>query len=147
MAARHEDDFHVEELKEYGGSSVAVNHPHGVIDAHIGTPEYISTHSYAYENPGLIEHIASSMPDSKMIAYINNISVDPGWRGKKLGSALMKRMLQELKARGARYVYGHMAEWKGHPKRRLEHWLAKFGFQVVNCCQEDLLPVVAVTLA
>lgn len=139
-------DFRFEELPEYGGSSIALNHPHGFIDAHVGSPEYVSTHSYAYENPGLVSHIASTVPDTKTIAYINNVSVEEWRRQKGLGTALMKRMLQELTARGVSHVYGHMMENKGAARRRLEGWLRKFGFEVVNCCHEDQLPVVAVTL-
>ena len=139
-------DFRFEELREDGGSHISFNHPHGFIDAHVGSPEYVTTHSYAYEHPALVSHIASAVRDTEIIAYINHVSVDEGHREKGLGTDLMKRMLQELKTRGVRHVYGHMAEWEGPPRLRLERWLRKFGFEVINCSKEDVLPVVALTL-
>lgn len=138
--------FRIEELKEYGGSSVAVNHRHGFIDAHVGAPEYVSSHSYMYENPGLLGHVESAVGPDTVIAYINNLHVDPAARRAGLGSALMRRMLRELRDRGAVHAYGHMAEWRGKPKERLQRWLERFGFEVVDCCREDELPVVALTL-
>lgn len=138
--------FRTEELAEHGGSSVAVNHRHGFIDAHVGTPQYVTTHSYAYENPGLVGHIRTVVAPDTVIAYINNLHVDPAARRQGLGASLMKRMLRELKARGAVHVYGHMAEWKGRPRELLQQWLGRFGFEVVDCCPEDQLPVVALTL-
>lgn len=144
MGAGHR--FRVEELRESGGSSVAVNHRHGFIDAHVGTREYVASHSYMYENPGLLGHVESAVSPETMIAYINNLRVDPAARRAGLGSALMRRMLRELRERGAVHVYGHMAEWRGKPKERLARWLERFGFEVVDCCREDELPVVALTL-
>lgn len=62
------------------------------------------------------------------------------------GAFRMEEMLRELRRRGAVHVYGHMAEWRGKAGERLLRWLERFGFEVVDCCPEDKLPVVALTL-
>lgn len=136
----------VHERQESGGSYVSVSHPRGLIDAHFGTPEYVATHSYMYENPGLVGHVREAVPPNATIAYLNNLHVEPGARHRGVGASLMARMLGELRRRGADHVYGHMAEWEGKPRQRLAQWLGRFGFEVVDCCHEDVLPVVALTL-
>ncbi len=135
-----------EERPESGGSAVGLYSPQGFIEAHVGSPEYVSTHSYAYEQPGLLGYIANNVRDTETIAYIDHVYVEEGRRSRGLGSHLMHRILHELRRRGAVRAFGHMAEWEGDARRRLEGWLRQFGFHVIDCCQEDQLPVVAVDL-
>lgn len=136
----------VEERKEVGGSYLAISHPYGLVDAHVGRRDYVTSYSYMYENQGLRAHVEAVVPPGALIAYINSIHVEPEARHAGLGEALMKRMLRDLQERGVVHVYGHMAESKGEAKKRLLQWLARFGFEVVDCCEEDKLPVVALTL-
>ena len=116
------------------------------MEAHVGPVDYIATYSHAYEMPSLVEYLRATFPPDLTIAYIDNLMVHPDRRGRGLGSALMKRMLEELQKEGAIHVFGHMAEWEGPARKRLRGWLKKFGFEVVDCCHEDKLPVVALTL-
>lgn len=137
--------FHLVERVDKGGSYLVIDDPKGYIDANIGHPKYVVAYSYAYENQGLVKHILESVSPKSIIAYLNQIYVEPAAREKGLGAALMERMLQELDSRGVLHVYGHMAESKGKPKERLLRWLERFGFEEVDCCREDKLPVVAMT--
>lgn len=134
------------ERKDPGGSYLSISDPNGFIDANVGTPKYVKAYSYMYEYPGLLEHIDSAIPLRTPIAYINHVSVEPESRKRGLGTNLMEWMLQELRDRGIIHVYGHMGESKGKAKERLRRWLEKFGFEIVDCCHEDILPVVALTL-
>lgn len=134
------------ERQDHGGSYLEIRDPHGFVAGHIGTVDYVLSYSYAYEYPGFIKHIRSAINPQVTIAYLDHVFVDESRRGRGIGIALMKRILREVRQRGAVHVYGHMAEWKGTARKRLEKWLKKFGFEALDCCPEDKLPVVALTL-
>ncbi len=149
MANRRQLDVEVGP-REGGGNSIYIT-PHSKdeesgMEGHVGSMDYIISYSHAYEMPGLISYLRSTFLEDVTLAYVDNLAVQPDRGGKGLGSAMMRRMLKEFRVAGAAHVFGHMIEPKGQKRKRLQEWLESFGFEVVECCQEDKLPVIALTL-
>lgn len=131
---------------EEDASRIEITNPKGFIFAHVGQSPDIYKLALKGEQIDFLAHLEQAIPKGTEVAYIGNIEVDRDARHHGLGSALMKRMLRELKARGVIHVYGHTVEYKGRPLDRLLGWLKEFGFELVPTNRWWGNKLVAVTL-
>lgn len=68
-------------------------------------------------------------------SYLDYIEVVRG-RGKGIGSALLERMISELKRRKIKELFLHVSPGDRYEKAR-ELFFRRFGFRAVRCCPEE----------
>jgi len=122
---------------EVGTIDVLINEG-AYLGAFIGRPQAIADHLEAQGYFGLTAYVRKIKP-KRPIGYLSGIEVEE--QGKGLGSRMVDTMLKEMERLGVREVYLYRSASERSSDTDLERFYSRFGFENVDCCDEDVWPV------
>lgn len=80
------------------------------------------------------------------IAYLAGMEVRQELMGRKVGSELMRGMIEAMKREGITTIVLHRSGNVWSSDKDLKRFYSRFGFEDVDCCSRDLWPVMRLDL-
>lgn len=109
----------------------------------IGHPRALAEKLDDEEFFGLAQYVRK-MRGSGLVGYLAGMEVEQQGRG--IGSQMVTAMLEEFRKLGVRVVVLHRSLGRRSSDDQLRSFYGRFGFQDVDCCDEDLWPVMKLAL-
>lgn len=109
----------------------------------IGRPRAMAQKLEDDEFFGLSEYVRK-MRGSGLVGYLAGMEVAE--QGVGIGSQLVRGMLEEFKKLGVKVVVLHRSTGQRSSDEQLHAFYSRFGFEDVDCCDEDIWPVMRLNL-
>lgn len=115
------------------------------IGAYLGRQKPLSGELERQEFYGLSDYVHKQRIGP--IGYLAGMEVREDLRGQGVGSAMVKEMLREMRDSAVRTVFLHRSASMGSSDEQLYEFYSRLGFEDVDCCVEDMWPVMKIELS